>query len=255
MQSTNPSHQEFFAQAFTKAEYRITKQSIYTRIQSLLNHRIFYHLINGKSTVNLANTINKKKVLILNLSQGKMGAEMSSVYGKFIIAQLTSIALKRSYIPKFARTPTYLFIDEFQNYLTSSIEKILGETRKYGLHLVVANQSLAQITNKKLKEIILSNASVKIVGSNSPTTLSVFAREMAMKIEPLQKLQKFQFYVQIGRKRPFLIKTNQHLNNWSYQLPPNQRKELKQFFLNGKYYKDTPKEPLKHYTYKDNDKQ
>lgn len=73
---------------------------------------------------------------------------MSSTVGKFIIAQLTGIAMRRSDKPIFLRTPTYLLVDEFHNYMTGSISKILAETRKYGLHLVASHQSLSQLSSK-----------------------------------------------------------------------------------------------------------
>lgn len=155
LKSPNPSHQSFFAQAFQKTDYRVTKLAIYTRIQSLLNHRVFREMIDGKSTINLKKCIDSKKIIIFNLAQGKMGSEVSSTYGKFVIALVTSIALKRAYQPKFLRVPTYLFIDEFHNYLTESIEKIFAETRKYRLHLVVANQSLFQIDSTRFRNVML----------------------------------------------------------------------------------------------------
>ena len=237
LQSPNPSHQEFFKQAFLKSDYRITKQSIYTRIQSLLNHRIFYHLINGKSTLDLKQVMDKSKILILNLSQGKMGSEMASIYGKFIIAQLTSIALRRAYQPKFLRTPTYLFLDEFHNFLSPSIEKILSETRKYRLHIVMAHQSLAQITHKKLKDITLSNTNIKFVGKNSPSTLQTFARELGLKVEDLQNLAKFQFYTQVASQQAFIIRTTRHLLNRAYQLSSEEKQALKKFILHSGLYR------------------
>ena len=135
--SPNPSHREFFHQAFHKKEYARTKQAIYTRIQSLLNHTVFYQLMNAKSTVDLRHAVDHGKIIIFNLSQGKMGVDMASVYGKFIIAQLTGIAMKRAYKPPHLRMPTFLMIDEFHNFVTESSEKVLAETRKYGLHLIV----------------------------------------------------------------------------------------------------------------------
>ncbi len=70
--SPNPNHATFFQQAFRKPEYRVTKQSIYTRIQSLLNHMAFHRLTDGKSTVNLRQCVDKGKIILLNLSQGRM---------------------------------------------------------------------------------------------------------------------------------------------------------------------------------------
>lgn len=126
-----------------------------------------------------------------------MGTDISCTYGKFIIAMLTSIALKRAYQPKFLRTPTYLFIDEFHNYVTESVEKILAETRKYGLHLIIANQSLSQIDSTRLRNVMLGNTFLKFIGNNSPTTLSILARETGIKQERFQALHRFWFYAKV----------------------------------------------------------
>lgn len=61
-------------------------------------------------------------------------------YGRFIVGLLRIIAFQRSHIPQEFRTPTYLFIDEFQNFETEDIEKGLTQLRKYGLHLILANK-------------------------------------------------------------------------------------------------------------------
>lgn len=238
LHSPNPAHAEFFRSAFKKREYSITKQSVYTRIQSLLNHKVFYNLINGNSTINLKRAVDNEKIIILNLSQGKLGTEMSAVFGKFIIAQLTSIALKRAHKPKFLRTPTFLIIDEFHNYVTHSIEKILAETRKYGLHLITANQNLAQIQNTRIKEVVLSNSRNKFVGSNSMSTLSVLAREIGVKADKLQELQKFQFYVKIGDRKAFFLKTINTLSKRAYQISDEERKTLREEIVHSSQYRD-----------------
>lgn len=238
LKSPNPSHQEFFRQAFQKRDYGITKQSVYTRIQSLLNHKVFYELINGKSTINLKGVVDSEKVIILNLSQGKLGTEMSATYGKFIIAMLTSIALKRAHKPKHLRIPTYLFIDEFHNYVTNSIEKILAETRKYGLHLIASNQNLSQIDSKKLKDIILANSRNKFVGANSPTTLTVLAKEINVKAEKLQEMPKFKFYVKSGNRRAFPITTLYTLSKRAYQVTDEEKKQLRNYLLELGQYRD-----------------
>jgi len=198
-QSLHPRHQEFFKTAFqNNSTYRLTKQSIYTKLQSLLNSQIFYHLTTGKSTVNLEEAISSGKIVIFNLAQGKMGTEVSQLFGRLIIAMLQSIVLRRVYQPKTKRKPTFLFIDEAQNYLlATSIERMLAESRKYGLHLVLANQNIAQIESKKLKETLLSNTHVKFVGANSPTTLQKMAKEIGVKVKDFEGLKAYAFYLRI----------------------------------------------------------
>ncbi len=238
MQSSNPSHRNFFRTAFGKRDYRMTKQSIYTRLQSILNHRIFNRLVNGRSTIDLEKSIDTGKVIIMNLSQGRLGKDISSIFGKLVIAKLTSIAMKRAYKSKKQRKPTFLFIDEFHNYVTDSVEKILTETRKYGLHLIMANQSLPQIENKKLKEIMLGNTNMKFVGNNSPTTLSQLAKEIGVASDKLESLKKYQFYTQAGHYTPLIVNTTNSLNNPAYLLNKSEKDSLKQFMLQSRYYRN-----------------
>jgi hypothetical protein len=234
--SPNPNHATFFQQAFRKPEYRVTKQSIYTRIQSLLNHMAFHRLTDGKSTVNLRQCVDKGKIILLNLSQGRMWAEMSSTVGKFIIAQLTGIAMRRSDKPIFLRTPTYLLVDEFHNYMTGSISKILAETRKYGLHLVASHQSLSQLSSKWLKDSMLGNSHVKLVGGNSPTTLSTLAKEMGIPLAQLQSINKFEFMAQSGNGKPIRMRTNRHLAFRFYQMDKPERQKLRKYILESGQY-------------------
>ena len=127
-----------------------------------------------------------------------MGTEVSQLFGRLIIAMLQSIVLRRVYQPKTRRKPTFLFIDEAQNYLlATSIERMLAESRKYGLHLVLANQNLAQIESKKLKETLLSNTYVKFVGANSPTTLQKMAKEIGVKVKDFEGMKAYSFYLRI----------------------------------------------------------
>ena len=69
MASPNQSHRDFFRHAFGRQEYGVTKLAIYTRIQSLLNHRIFHDMIVGASTINLKALMEERKIIIFNLAQ------------------------------------------------------------------------------------------------------------------------------------------------------------------------------------------
>ncbi|EAY29419.1 TraM recognition domain-containing protein [Microscilla marina] len=159
-----------------------------------------------------------------------MGTETSQLFGRLIISLLQSIALRRVYQSKAKRKPTFLFIDECQNYLSAtSIERILAESRKYGLHLILANQNLAQITSKKLKETILSNTSVKFVGANSPTTLQHMAKELGIKTKEFDNLKKHGFFLRAGGAAPRMFKPPAFLlrQKKKYHLKAADKKDLK----------------------------
>lgn len=215
----------------------------------MLNSQTFYHLTEGKSTINLEEAVESGKIIIFNLAQGKMGTEVSQLFGRLIIALLQSIALRRVYQSKTKRKPTFLFIDECQNYLSAtSIERILAESRKYGLHLALANQNLAQITSKKLKETILSNTSVKLVGANSPTTLQHMAKEIGIKTKEFENLKSHAFYLRAGGSAPRMFKPPTFLlrQKKKYHLKAADRKTLKKYLVQetGHYVLKKPPQNL-----------
>ena len=89
--------------------------------------------------------MNDKKVILVNLSKGLTGEENSKLVGRMVAMQLKLSALKRAKIDPKKRTPYFLYIDEFQNYVSKSIESILSEARKYKLGLVIAHQYIDQL--------------------------------------------------------------------------------------------------------------
>lgn len=109
-----------------------------------------------KSNVNLADVMNSGKILLVNLSQGKIGEESSSLLGAMIVTRLYSNAMQRARMAKDDRRDFYLYVDEFQNFATESFIKILSEARKYGLNLIVTHQYIDQI-DPKIQDAIFGN--------------------------------------------------------------------------------------------------
>ena len=98
-----------------------------------------------KSTIDLREIMDKKKILLINLAQGKLGEETASLLGGMIITRLQSTALERVDMPADERNDFYLFVDEFQNFATDSFAKILSEARKFRLDLCMTNQYIDQL--------------------------------------------------------------------------------------------------------------
>ncbi|MFH0928296.1 MAG: type IV secretion system DNA-binding domain-containing protein, partial [bacterium] len=114
----------------------------------------------AKSAFDFREIMDKKKIMIVNLSKGTTGELNSQLLGLIIVSKLQMAALGRANIPEEQRHDFYLYIDEFQNFITDSISTILSEARKYRLCLIVAHQYLAQLeTNGKttVKDAILGN--------------------------------------------------------------------------------------------------
>ena len=98
-----------------------------------------------KSTINLENIMDEGKVVIMNLSQGRIGEDNAALLGAMMITKIQLAAMNRVAMPEAQRKDFYLYVDEFQNFATTSFIKILSEARKYRLNLILANQYISQV--------------------------------------------------------------------------------------------------------------
>lgn len=111
-----------------------------------------------KSTINFDAILDSKKILICNLAKGNIGEDTSEVMGIMILNKIQLAALKRARVEKQKRNEFYLYVDEFQNFATPSFVQMLSEARKYGLNLIMAEQSTSQQKDRNIVDIILANA-------------------------------------------------------------------------------------------------
>lgn len=209
----NPSQVDFLRYDFHKDTYNPTKQAIKTKIQSLLNANTFRLMLSGKPTLMIEQALNEKKLLIFNLSAGRLGSETSDVIGRFLLAQFKSLAFQRAELPESQRPHTHLFIDECQRYLSPSISTILAKSRKYKLFLTLANQYYGQGMGSELKEAINNNTAVKIAGKNGDKNLTTHHKETGALLAELKHLNVGEFHVKVGSLPSVKIKAPINLLN------------------------------------------
>ncbi len=119
---------------------------IQNKVGQFVSSRMIRNIVgHEKSSINLEEIMNDGKILILNLSQGKLGEDNAALLGAMIITQIQLAAMNRAFIPEEQRRDFFLYVDEFQNFATSSFIKILSEARKYRLALTLANQYSDQL--------------------------------------------------------------------------------------------------------------
>ncbi len=203
--STNEAHRNFFRHRFYERTFAPTKASISTKLQSLLNSQTFFHLTVGKSTLDIEEALNSKKLVVFNLAKGKLGSDTSEAFGRFVIALMQSAILKRAQSAKSKRIPVHMFIDEFQNYVSPSLEEILAESRKYGLHMTLAQQYIGQRMDTSFKRGLLANTQIKIAGMSAIDSRAAIAKETGVKDEELAKLGVGQYYIKVGNKPAFKL--------------------------------------------------
>ena len=196
------AHRDFFHERFYEKQFESTKSALYTRIQSLLNSPVLYRLLVGPSTVNLEEAVNAGKIIVFALPKGGIGAETSPTFGSFVLAMLQGLAIRRESVPESQRVPVHVFVDECQNFLSPSVRTILTESRKYGLHLTLAQQTFAQDMDRDLAAAVVGNTAVKFCGMNDVKTLKPMDERMGVGMEALQKLAVGQFFVKVSGNTP-----------------------------------------------------
>ena len=116
-----------------------------------------------KSGFNIREIMDQQKILLVNLSKGKLGELNSKLLGMIFVMKFQTAAMSRVDTPEHDRKDFCLFVDEFQNFSTESFESILSEARKFRLNLIVANQFMTQLTDK-IREGVLGNVGTIVAG-------------------------------------------------------------------------------------------
>ncbi|WP_203415402.1 type IV secretory system conjugative DNA transfer family protein [Candidatus Scalindua japonica] len=175
---TNQQVREFWLFEFEKYSARFRSEAIspiLNKIGQFLTSIPLRNIVGQrKNTFDLRKVMDEGKILIVNLSKGKIVEDNSSLLGAMIIAKIQLAAMSRANIPERKRSPFYLYVDEFHNFLTLSFADILSESRKYGLSLVLANQFITQL-DEKIRDAVFGNVGTLIsfrVGAEDAKYLS-----------------------------------------------------------------------------------
>lgn len=133
----------------------------------------------SKSGFSMREIMDQEKILFLDLSKGKTGEVNSNLLGLIIVTKLQMAAMARADMAEESRKDFYLYIDEFQNFVTPSIATILSEARKYKLDLILAHQYMGQVVDKgdtQIKDAILGNVGSMFVSRIGPEDVETFEK-------------------------------------------------------------------------------
>lgn len=149
-----------------------------------------------KSGFNFSDILNNNKILLVNLSKGKMGDLNSKLLGIIFVMKFQAAAMARANIPENERKDFSLYVDEFQNFATDSFETILSEARKYRLSLVLGNQFMTQL-KEGLREAIIGNVGTTITGRIGITDAEIMVKRYipVFDAEDLTKLPNYESVV------------------------------------------------------------
>lgn len=146
-----------------------------------------------KSGFNLREIMDNKKILLVNLSKGRVGELNSQLLGMIFVMKFNAAAMGRADIPEADRQDFSLYVDEFQNFATDSFATILSEARKYRLSLILANQFMTQLTDQ-IREAILGNIGTVISGRIGITDAEILIKKFTptFDVEDLTRMPNFQ---------------------------------------------------------------
>jgi len=141
-----------------------------------------------KSAFDIRQIMDDGKVLLVNLSKGKIGDINAQLLGLIFVNKVNMAALSRAEIPQEQRRRFYLYVDEFQNFITDAFATILSEARKYELALIMAHQYIGQLTDKtsaydsansKIRDAVFGNVGTIMSFKIGAEDAEYMAKEMA----------------------------------------------------------------------------
>jgi type IV secretory pathway TraG/TraD family ATPase VirD4 len=181
--SNNPIVNQFWNEIATKAEGEASLQNIVPYITNKFDDftaNDFMRPIIGQqhSSFNFRDIMDNKKILLVNLSKGRLGERNANLLGLILVGKIFMAALSRADTPGAAFAPFYMYIDEFQNITTDSIPSILSEARKYKLSLTIAHQFLAQV-DEKIRSAVFGNVGSMAVFRVGEEDGEFFAKQFA----------------------------------------------------------------------------
>ncbi len=163
----------------------------------------------SKSGFDFRDVMDNGKILLVNLAKGKTGEINAKLLGLIIVSKLQMAALSRSDIPnEDDRRDFYLYVDEFQNFITDAFSSILSEARKYHLNLIIAHQYLGQLEqsagaagagSKDVRDAVFGNAGTEICFRIGVEDAEIMAKEFSPVFNEfdLVNIDRFNAYVKL----------------------------------------------------------
>ncbi|TSC68241.1 MAG: hypothetical protein G01um101466_512 [Parcubacteria group bacterium Gr01-1014_66] len=190
---------------------------IQNKVGQFLNTNFIRNIVGQpKSTLNIPDVINHGKILLVNVSKGRVGEDNSQLLGAMIITKIQLATMERVRILEEDRQDFYLYVDEFQNFATDSFASILSEARKYRLNLIIAHQYIGQLVtdvSTKVRDSVFGNVGTVVTFRIGAADAEFLEKEFTPEFMPedLINLPNHQVYIKIMvdgvTSRPFSSST------------------------------------------------
>jgi len=215
-QLKDPVLRSFWENEFANYTDKLKAESIMpiqNKVGQFVGSTVIRNIIkNPKSTIDLQKVMDEGKIVLVNLSQGKLGEDNAALLGAMLITKIQLAAMNRVTQREEDRRDFYLYVDEFQNFATSSFVKILSEARKYRLNLILANQYIAQVP-EDVRSAIFGNAGTMMSFLIGAEDAPYMAKEFSERFEDkdLLSLGNYQTILKLAidniSQSPFLAQT------------------------------------------------
>jgi len=172
---------------------------IQNKVGQFLSSSLMRNIIGQvESSIDIRKVMDEGKILIMNLSKGRIGEDNSALLGAMMITKIQLAAMSRVEIPEKERKDFYLYIDEFQNFSTDSFANILSEARKYRLNLILAHQYIEQLS-EKVKPAVFGNVGTMIVFRVGASDAEELVKEFSpiFTEEDIVNIPKYEMYLKL----------------------------------------------------------
>jgi CxxC-x17-CxxC domain-containing protein len=166
----DPVVKSFWVNEYEEWEPRYRNEAIapvQNKVGQFLNVSFVRNIVGqAKNTIDIDDIMNSGKILLVNVSKGRIGEDNSAILGAMLITKIQLTAMERVRIPEDERKDFYLYVDEFQNFATDSFVNILSEARKYRLDLIIAHQYVGQLvtdTSTAVRDAVFGNVGTMAV--------------------------------------------------------------------------------------------
>lgn len=199
---TDPVVKAFWLHEFEKMSEKQMIEAIspiLNKVGQFLSSPIIRNIVGQpQSSIDFRFAMDRGKIVVVNLSKGKLGEDMSSLLGSMIITKFQLDAMSRADIPEAERKDFYLYVDEFQNFATDSFATILSEARKYRLNLTMANQYIAQMP-EEVRDAVFGNVGTIVSFQLGFTDAEFLALQFSEEVteNDLVGLSKFSAYTRL----------------------------------------------------------
>jgi len=221
---TDPVVKSFWVNEFARYTQRYEVEAtaaIQNKVGQFISNPLIRNIIGQvKSKIDMREIMDQGKILIANLSKGKIGEDNSRLLGALLITKIYLAAMSRVDIPEEQRRDFYLYVDEFQNFATESFVGILSEARKYRLNLTLAHQYIAQLEemtamgkSTKVRDAVFGNVGTIITFRVGAEDAEYLEKEFVpeFQAQDLINLAKYNIYIKLMidgvASRPFSAET------------------------------------------------